>query len=540
MRCNLSICGGFMKLHQALSSIVLSVTLVGCGSNKDFTGKSINSLLKDPESGQCTRVNAVGKFRAQELMSPFETSGQKVHLQENMFGEMGPQSFAFQNKTVAPKKLSVIVDESCILNARENNLNSELTASLEIKESIARSHFPTRTHIVSLDKEISLSELQRLAEEDSCVEGVSEYVEMNITAQPNDPSYSQERHMPNIKAAEAYDIFFHQSTGIKQDIIIAIIDSGVDLDHPDLRDNLWTNPGEIPGNGVDDDNNGYVDDVYGYNFASDIADPRPQPWTQQAGSETHGTHVAGLAAARSNNGVGVAGVHGERIKIMSLNVFGRVPGASNANIEAAIRYAADNGAHVMNLSLGGSGRTDSTGTALRYAVQKGTMVIAAAGNSNQDIQSNFFTPASFGPSIEGMLAIGATDAGSNAKCGFSNYSTSFVEMAAPGCGGLYSTLMNNRYGNLQGTSMASPVTAGAATLAYALYRARKGSFPTPAEIEDVMIRGSRVQSGLTGVFKAGRVVDLMALGTLMDSEFPSGGGGPGDPGDPGDGGGDCD
>jgi subtilisin family serine protease len=287
---------------------------------------------------------------------------------------------------------------------------------------------------------------------------------------------------------------------------------------------MWVNTKEVAGNGLDDDGNGYADDFYGYNFASKIADPSPETWTGQgSGGQIHGTHVAGLAAANSNNGVGVAGVGGIKARVMALNVFGKIAGADTVNIDEAIKYAADNGADIINMSLGGPGRAETTGDAIKYAVSKGVVVIVAAGNDNKDINTNFFTPASFGSEVQGMLAVGAIDSDTSKRCSFSNYNTTRVEIGAPGCNGLFSTVPNNGYQSLQGTSMASPVTAGAAALAVGLIKTRSGADANPAEVEDIMKAGSRVESSLTSYFKDGKTVDLVTLYTEVDKRYPVGG-----------------
>lgn len=515
-----------MKLYRAAMTIVLSGLVVGCGK-KDFTGKALNSYLAVPgDSSQCTASSPTSKTEnvSQEAPSLFETKGKKIQISENNFGDSSPFASDKVSDPVLPqgKRLVVLANEKCIQSSRESGDDSDLSAALEVND---RAPAAEKSFALTLEQDTLLSDLEYLAETDPCIKGVGENVVHYTMAAPNDPQYVQQEHFTNMKASQGWDVFYDASSGIKQDVVIAIIDSGVDQDHPDLVNNRWVNPGEIAGNGIDDDNNGKIDDVYGYNFASDIADPNPQAWPgSDAGGETHGTHVAGLAAALANNSIGVAGVNGLHSKIMALNVFGAVAGADTPNIDNAIRYAADKGAHVINMSLGGTGSSPTTDSAIRYAISKGVVVIIAAGNSNADTSG--FSPAKYGKSIEGAMAIGAIDSVSSAKCGFSNFSTTYVEMAASGCKsgtqGVLSTLNNARYGRLQGTSMASPVTAGVASLAYGLIWSRTGTKPTPAVVEEVMKAGARVESALTGSFMGGKVVDLALLSTEINRRYPAG------------------
>jgi len=512
-----------MKLSRAflitLSSGLLSV---GCSNGGDFTSAALSSHLggEGPDKQQC---------KVQPSTKVVLENNPKVRIAETSFGEFAvAQLQSLNSKEAVIKKgrrLVISVDEICVSNRRSERQSepNRVLRAVQVREG---SLLPARSHLVTLAQDFSLPEFVETVENDECVGAVGENVVMRTSAEafaaPNDPRLGEQKHLPNIKASEGYEQFYSPASGINRDVVIAIIDSGVDISHEDLRESLWTNAGEVAGNGRDDDGNGYVDDVNGYNFASRKADPSPEPW--RSGGHIHGTHVAGLAAAKSNNRVGIAGVMGERSKIMSLNVFGAVEGAQTADIDSAIRYAADMGAKVINMSLGGEGRAETTGEAIRYAVSKGVVVIAAAGNSNKDINSNWFTPASFGSEIQGMLAIGAIDSGSNARCSFSNYNTTRVEMGAPGCNGLFATVPGNSYQSMQGTSMASPVAAGAAALAFGLVASRTNADPTPAVVEEIMKAGSRVESGLTRWFREGRTVDLVALATEVDKRYPASGG----------------
>ncbi|MEJ5198135.1 MAG: S8 family peptidase [Anaerolineae bacterium] len=278
-----------------------------------------------------------------------------------------------------------------------------------------------------------------------------EWVEPNYTFEldllPNDPRYGTYQSLylgTRLEMPAAWD----RTTG-RPEVIIAIIDTGVDLNHEDLAGGIWTNPLEIPANGLDDDGNGYVDDVHGWNFA--------QNSNQVADDYGHGTHVAGIAAARINNGIGVAGMAGGAT-IMPIKVFPPpypVIGTYE-DLILGIIYAADNGAHVINMSLGATSYSRGEEAAVNYAWERGAVVVAAAGNDNNNI---YYYPAAH-PNV---IAVAATD-GYDQRAGFSNWGD-FVDVAAPGVY-VYATLRNNTYGYMLGTSMASPHVAGLAALIF--------------------------------------------------------------------------
>ena len=176
-------------------------------------------------------------------------------------------------------------------------------------------------------------------------------------------------------------------------ITVAVIDTGVDLDHPDLVHSIYVNPGEIAGNGIDDDQNGYVDDVNGYDFADDDANPND--------TNGHGTHVAGTIAA-SNNGVGATGVAFDAT-VLPIRVLGDDGSGSALDVAAGIRYAADLGAQVINLSLGG-GFSRAIESAIDYASSLGSLVVAAAGNEHA---SEPGYPARFSATDDNVISVGA-------------------------------------------------------------------------------------------------------------------------------------
>ena len=262
---------------------------------------------------------------------------------------------------------------------------------------------------------------------------------------PDDPHYLlQQWNLPLIGMEQAWD----WSRG--QGVVIAIIDSGIDLVHPDLSAKLWINPGEIPGTGQDDDGNGYIDDVHGYDFVDRNAQPHDL--------NGHGTHVAGIAGAHTDNGVGVAGV-GWEARLMALRVLTADGQGSWSDVAEAIIYAADNGARVINLSLVGSSYSEAVAAAVEYARSRESLIVAAAGNALGPIQ--------YPAALPGVMAIAATTVLDEPA---TNYASGpQMDVAAPGVG-IYSTYTRNApstYSHLSGTSMATPHVSGLAALLWA-------------------------------------------------------------------------
>ena len=241
---------------------------------------------------------------------------------------------------------------------------------------------------------------------------------------------------------------WRQTTGA--DVTVAIVDSGVDLGHPDLAPNLWTNPGEIPGNGVDDDGNGYVDDVHGYDFVDGDADPQDE--------NGHGTHVAGIVGARGGNGIGGSGV-AWRARLMAVRVLDDQARGSTAAVAQGIHYAVDNGARIVNLSLAGPTATADLEEAVRYAQDHGVLIVAAAGNAGADLASTPTYPAALPE--DNVLGVAATAQG-GVLSSVSDYGPG-ADVAAPG-EQILSTALGGGYEWRTGTSMAAPHVTGALVL----------------------------------------------------------------------------
>ncbi len=251
------------------------------------------------------------------------------------------------------------------------------------------------------------------------------------------------------------------------EIIVGVIDTGVDYSHPDLRDNMWVNTKEIPNNGFDDDGNGWVDDVYGIDAFANDGDPRDEGG--------HGTHVAGTIAAADDN-VGVIGV-APNVRIMALRFLGPQGGYTSDAVKC-IDYAIAHGAHLTNNSWGGGGSSRSLQDAINRAAAANQLFVAAAGNNGRDTDSTPSYPAAY--NLDNIISVGASDA-KDQKASFSNFGRTTVDLFAPGVS-ILSSLPNNRYGRYSGTSMASPHAAGVAALVLSV----NANLPF-AEVKDALL-----------------------------------------------------
>jgi len=276
------------------------------------------------------------------------------------------------------------------------------------------------------------------------------------------------------------------------DFRIAVIDTGIQWDHPDLQANVWTNPGEVPGNGIDDDGNGWVDDVHGYDFSNDDGDPYDD--------QGHGTHVSGTIAAVGNNAMGIAGVNW-RCSIVGLKFLDSTGFGFTSDAIEALDYATASGIQISNNSWGGSSPSQALRDAIEASQNVGHLFVAAAGNLAQNTDTFPFYPASF--TLPNVISVAAID-NSDHLAYFSNYGLASVDIAAPGVA-IYSTIPVGTYGYKNGTSMASPHVAGVA----ALIRSRFPSL-TWQQTKDRILASVRPVPELDGLIATGGVVDASA------------------------------
>ena len=260
------------------------------------------------------------------------------------------------------------------------------------------------------------------------VEAASPNYRRRLQRLPNDPKYKKLWGMAKISAPEAWE----RNVG-SRDVVLAVIDTGVDYRHEDLAANMWRNPGEIAGNGVDDDNNGFRDDVYGYDFAADSSGGND---SDPMDIDSHGTHVAGTMAAVGNNGTGVCGIAWQ-VRVMALKAFRPNIYIYDSDCIEAVEYAVmmkrDHGVNLVaiNASFGGGGENPLQEDAIAEAGDNGIAFVCAAGNDGTDNDADAFFPSGY--DLPSIVAVAATDE-NDALASFSNYGANSVDLAAPGAG----------------------------------------------------------------------------------------------------------
>ncbi|MBK8872280.1 MAG: S8 family serine peptidase [Elusimicrobia bacterium] len=315
---------------------------------------------------------------------------------------------------------------------------SALSKNTSQKESLDQGF--RRTVVLDLSNEKDLTRALQDYQISPDVEWAKPALVLNVQGVPNDPMYSSLWGMTKVEAPLAWDL----ATGAG--IVVAVVDTGIDTGHADLATNLWANPGEIPANGIDDDANGFVDDVRGWNFVSNNNTPND--------GHSHGSHVSGTVAAVGNNGVGVVGL-ARSAKIMALKGLDDDGSGYDTDLAQCILYAADNGARVINMSWGGQGDSPLIEEALEYAHALGVVLVAAAGNASVD--ASLFIPAKYAD----VIAVSAFNS-ADAIAPFSNFGSK-IDVAAPGVS-ILSTVPGGYYSSYNGTSMAAPHVAGLAAL----------------------------------------------------------------------------
>lgn len=351
-------------------------------------------------------------------------------------------------------------------------------------------------------------------------QGVIEYIEPNyivsIYATPNDSRYSSLWGLHNtgqsggtvdvdIDAPEAWNI----STG-DDDVVIGVLDTGVDYHHVDLAANMWVNSDEIAANGIDDDSNGVIDDIYGYNAVNDSGNPDDDNF--------HGTHVAGTIAGVGNNNSGVVGVSWNS-KIMALKFLDSDGYGTMSDAVEAIEYAIlmkERGVNlrIFNNSWGGSGYSSTLKSAFEEAQALGIISIAAAGNesSNNDVTPSY--PASF--TVSSLISVASINRYGNLSS-FSNYGNTTVDLAAPG-ESILSTVPGNAYGYSSGTSMATPMVSGVAALLFSVR-----PWLTANEAKTLLLENTTSLGALSGAVATDGMLNAsrtLASATTDNSEGP--------------------
>lgn len=360
------------------------------------------------------------------------------------------------------RQVAMVADHVLVRLATAETAPSHILALVNGETLTVRKRMPSSgTLLITTDK-VDLDTVPRLMKRLNSVKNLVKYAEPDFIVHtqasiPSDPSFGALWGLHNtgqnngiadadIDAPEAWTL----STGSRS-VLVAVLDSGVDITHPDLEANIWTNPGEIPGNGIDDDGNGYVDDIHGWDFVNNDALPQDD--------NGHGTHCAGTIGALGNNAAGVAGVCWE-ISILPLKFLNSGGKGTSADAAEALHYAIGVGTSVTSNSWSGSENSQEVAEAVQAAESAGVLVVAAAGNSSSYVEYYPEYPAAL--THANIISVAATT-WQDGLADFSNFGIRSVDLAAPGQD-IYSTRPGGTYGYDSGTSMACPHVAGACAL----------------------------------------------------------------------------
>src|SRR5579871_2781060 len=373
------------------------------------------------------------------------------------------------SQTLAPYvkgQILVRIDPSFSKTAIEKAVGAQHVRSFSLIEGLGIYKFDPNIDVMDIIKALSVKSFVIYAEPDYIYR-----VAKTDSAGQNDPEYGRQWALENTGQmggkADAdinAELMWSMQKG-SNDIVIGIIDTGIDYNHPDLAENVWKNPLEIPGNGVDDDYNGYVDDVHGINAIKNSGDPMDD--------NVHGTHVSGTIGAKGNNRLGVVGVAQSvqitACKFLSSNGTGSISDALQCmEYFAALKSRANSPVNIIatNNSWGGGGSSQAMLEAIQAHERLGILFIAAAGNDSGNNDSSSTFPANYG--VANVISVAATD-NNDRLATFSNYGKKSVHIAAPGVK-ILSTILNGKYGELSGTSMATPHVTGAVAIIAAQFQ----------------------------------------------------------------------
>lgn len=404
-----------------------------------------------------------------------------------LVGAFSGVASATPGRNPGPKEDEILVgiaNDGDKIGKRARKIKRKLKKKYDIEVELRHSNEKLRYVALTMPRELTEKEFSKVEKRLKKFDRVK-YVERNMTLQtmlaPNDPQYGSQYAPQQVNADAAWDTTLGSSS-----VTVAVVDTGAQYDHPDLQGNFASNPG--------------------YDFVDNDSDPYPDA----PADEYHGTHVAGIAGGATDNGTGTSGISNSTlINGRALDETGR---GSTADIADAVEWAADQGADVINLSLGGGGYTSTMKNAVTYATNQGALVVAAAGNNGT---GSVGYPAAY----DECLAVSSLDP-DESLASYSQYGSD-IELAAPGTNVL-ATLPTDDYGELSGTSMATPVVAGVAGLALAQWDLNN------TELRD-HLKATAVDVGLSSNEQgSGRVDAANAVSTQ-----PGSGGG----GDGGDGGG---
>lgn len=374
-----------------------------------------------------------------------------------------------------------------VIKLKENQAFQDSVSSLSFEKNlkIYDTHATGKLVLIDIqENEASLidNRLEQLTAMDN-VEYIVPNIKFHTFETPNDPKLGSQWALEKVNALDAWEIQIGSP-----DVVIAVIDTGINWKHEDLIDPIWTNTAEIPNNGIDDDQNGFVDDVRGWDFRDNDNNPDDATSSRNPG---HGTHCAGIIGAASNNGKGIAGL-ARKVSLMPVRFLGADGSGDLMSAAKAIDYATNNGADIISASWGAQVARANVGPileAIERAGEKGVIFVAAAANDGRNNDTREIYPANAG--FDNVISVAASDP-EDQKPSWSNYGKATVDLASPGLN-ILSTIPGNKYQNLSGTSMATPLVAGAVALI--LTQAQEdGLILKPIEIRSILqATGAKVE-----------------------------------------------
>lgn len=467
-------------ISLALACFFLTFLFQNCGElSAENSNASLSSLCKAQKAQN----------------SPFLE--QKIHISH--FNKSGLQKLSSHNQ-----KLSLVIDNRCL--AKQNKDLTFLGQNINVPQRTIS--FAKTAVQISLPDNISLTQIENEINKTACIVGLADNIEIKTTQSSaptsvNDPQASQQKHLDFMGYYDSQSL----QNKITEKVVVAIVDTGVDYTHFDLKERMWTNSAGL----------------YGDNFTGGLSrDPMDD--------DGHGTHVAGILAAKQNNSFGVSGLLHDFVEIMAIKSLNAGGSGTSQSVYNGIQYAIANGAHIINLSLEAPGANALLEDALIDAINAGIVVTVATGNQGEEITANnLFAPAYIGPSLDGVLSVSSIDISNSGLSFFSNYSRTYAEISGPGSEqpatldqGILSTAPADQVSRIPGTSQATPMVASAAAIIIGFLKTNNIQY-TPGAIEKfIKSDGSASSSSLASFIEGGRIVNIKFLSQNLNTYAQTG------------------
>ena len=401
----------------------------------------------------------------------------------------------------------------------ESDCNCEVTHLRQVGAFILsydhKDHTPAVTLSLEIENVIAVEDIFLSIMGDAVRPAITSYPEKLTNGMPDDPLFRYQwplQHLGNdadINAVQGWDEYLSDSVVGNEEgetLIVAVIDTGVDYNHTELRNMMWKNPGEIEGNGIDDDDNGIIDDVFGASFADfnkfNLSFISGDP-TDNYG---HGTHCAGIIGAEENNGIGIAGVASfsqGKVKIMAVKGLSDFGFGTTGSLLSSLDYAIEHGANISSNSWGSNESVTPWEEKMWSNILENNpnhIFVAAAGNDNLMINSTY-KPMACGLDAPNLLCV-ASSTIYDTKSSFSNYGKDWVDVFAPGSN-IYSTYPNNQYAIMSGTSMATPHVTGLAALVMSMRNNLSGE-----EVKELIKANVQEKTAYADIVSSGGLIDV--------------------------------